>query len=52
MSRLVIAEKPSVGRSVAKVLGAEKRGDGYMEGGGGMVRGGLGPPGQPAAAGG
>ena len=37
MSRLVIAEKPSVGRSIAKVLGAEKRGDGYMEGGGWIV---------------
>ena len=37
LSRLVIAEKPSVGRSIAKVLGAEKRGDGYMEGGGWIV---------------
>ena len=30
--RLVIAEKPSVGMSVAKVLGAKERRDGYMEG--------------------
>lgn len=30
--RLVIAEKPSVARSLAKVIGATKRNDGYMEG--------------------
>ena len=30
--RLVIAEKPSVAMSVAKVLGASGRKDGYMEG--------------------
>jgi DNA topoisomerase-3 len=33
MSVLVIAEKPSVGMSLAAVLGADKRKDGYMEGG-------------------
>lgn len=32
MSRLVIAEKPSVAKSIANVLGANKRGDGYLEG--------------------
>lgn len=30
---LVIAEKPSVGQAIAKVLGATRREDGYMEGG-------------------
>ena len=30
--RLVIAEKPSVGMSIAAVLGAKERKDGYMEG--------------------
>ena len=29
---LVIAEKPSVAQSIAKVLGATSRKDGYMEG--------------------
>ena len=29
---LVIAEKPSVAASIAKVLGADKRQDGYLEG--------------------
>ena len=28
--RLVIAEKPSVAQSIAKVLGADERKDGYM----------------------
>ena len=32
--KLVLAEKPSVGMSLSKVLGANKRGDGYMEGNG------------------
>ena len=31
--RFVIAEKPSVAMSIAKVLGASSRKDGYMEGG-------------------
>ncbi|MDD3231182.1 MAG: DNA topoisomerase 3 [Oscillospiraceae bacterium] len=34
---LVIAEKPSVAMSIAKVLGAASRKDGYMEGGGYLV---------------
>lgn len=35
--KLVIAEKPSVALSIAKVLGATKRHEGYMEGGGYLV---------------
>ena len=34
---LVIAEKPSVARSIAAVIGAEKKQDGYMEGNGYLV---------------
>ena len=34
---LVIAEKPSVAQSIAKVFGATSRKDGYMEGGNYMV---------------
>lgn len=30
--KLVIAEKPSVEQSIAKVIGADKREDGYLEG--------------------
>lgn len=37
MSRLVIAEKPSVALALAKVLGAYQRQDGYMEGNGYLV---------------
>lgn len=37
MSKLVICEKPSVAQSVGKVLGASKRCDGYLEGGGYVV---------------
>lgn len=33
MSKLVISEKPSVAQSIAKVLGATSRKDGYIEGG-------------------
>ena len=29
---LVLAEKPSVGRELARVLGCKKGGDGYLEG--------------------
>ena len=29
---LVIAEKPSVGRDIARVLGAKQKGDGYLFG--------------------
>lgn len=35
--RLVIAEKPSVAQSIAAVLGAKTRHDGYLEGGGYIV---------------
>ena len=35
--KLVIAEKPSVAKSIAKVLGAEKNEDGYLEGNGYVV---------------
>ena len=37
MSKLVLAEKPSVAQSIAKVLGANKRCDGYLEGNGYIV---------------
>ena len=35
--QLVIAEKPSVAQSIAKVIGAYKRADGYLEGSGYIV---------------
>ena len=35
--QLVIAEKPSVARSIAGVIGANKKQDGYMEGNGYLV---------------
>ncbi len=35
--KLVIAEKPSVAQSIAKVIGANKREDGYLEGNGYLV---------------
>ncbi|MBR0312908.1 MAG: DNA topoisomerase 3 [Oscillospiraceae bacterium] len=35
--QLVISEKPSVAMSIAKVLGAKSRKDGYVEGGGWLV---------------
>ncbi len=34
MNKLVLAEKPSVGLAIAKVLGAKNRNDGYYEGNG------------------
>ena len=37
MSKLVIAEKPSVGKTIASVLGADKRQDGFCEGNGYVV---------------
>ncbi|HZF10370.1 MAG TPA: DNA topoisomerase 3 [Thermoanaerobaculia bacterium] len=37
MSIAVVAEKPSVARDLARVLGAEKRGEGYMHGNGYVV---------------
>ena len=35
--KLVIAEKPSVAQSIAKVIGADKREDGYLKGNGYIV---------------
>ena len=35
--RLVVTEKPSVAQAVAKVIGAYKREDGYLEGSGYLV---------------
>ncbi|HAS78214.1 MAG TPA: DNA topoisomerase III [Ruminococcus sp.] len=35
--KLVIAEKPSVAQTIAKVIGASKRADGYLEGSGYIV---------------
>ena len=35
--KLVITEKPSVGVSISKVIGATKRCDGYVEGNGYIV---------------
>ena len=35
--KLIITEKPSVGQSIAKVLGVTNRSDGYLEGGGYIV---------------
>ena len=35
--KLVIAEKPSVAQSIAKVIGADKREDGYLVGNGYIV---------------
>ena len=37
MPQLVIAEKPSVAQSIAGVLGASQRNDGYLEGTGYLV---------------
>lgn len=37
MSKLVIAEKPSVAGSIAEVLGATKKEDGFLEGNGYVV---------------
>ena len=34
LHNLIITEKPSVARTVSKVLGAAARRDGYLEGGG------------------
>ena len=35
--QLIIAEKPSVARSIAGVIGADQKRDGYMEGNGYLV---------------
>ena len=42
MTILVLAEKPSVARDLARVLGAGRRGEGYLEGGGYRVTWALG----------
>jgi DNA topoisomerase-3 len=34
MTTVVVAEKPSVGRDIARVLGASRRGEGFLEGNG------------------
>src|ERR1700678_191152 len=39
----VLAEKPSVARDIARVLGAEKRGKGYLQGNGYVVTWAIGP---------
>ncbi len=35
--KLVISEKPSVAQSIAAVIGAKQRGNGYLEGGGHLL---------------
>ena len=42
MKKLVLAEKPSVGKDIARVLGAKKPGNGFMEGNGYIVTWALG----------
>ena len=42
MSTVVLSEKPSVARDIARVLGAQKRGQGYFEGNGYVVTWALG----------
>ena len=37
MSKLIIAEKPSVAKSIASALGASSRADGFYEGNGLLV---------------
>ena len=37
MHNLIITEKPSVARTISKVLGATTRRDGYLEGGGYLI---------------
>ena len=37
LSSAVVAEKPSVARDIARALGASKRGDGYLHGGGWVI---------------
>ena len=42
MTTVVIAEKPSVARDIARVLGASRKGQGYLEGNGYCVTWALG----------
>ena len=37
MHNLIITEKPSVARTISKVLGVTARRDGYLEGGGYLI---------------
>ena len=48
--KLVISEKPSVAQSIAAVIGAKQRGDGYLEGSGYLVSWCLGHLAQLASA--
>ena len=41
--QLVIAEKPSVARSIATVIGADEKQNGYWQGGGYLVSWCIGP---------
>ena len=51
MTVVVVAEKPSVGRDLARVLGATHRGEGLLSGNGYVVTWAIGPlpPCQPKA---
>ena len=49
--KLVVAEKPSVAQSLAAVLGAKEKKDGYLEGGGWLVSLVRGPSGGAGPAG-
>ena len=42
MSTVVVAEKPSVARDIARVLGARRKGEGFLEGNGYVVTWALG----------
>ena len=42
MTKVVVAEKPSVARDIARVLGASKKGDGHLSGNGYIVTWALG----------
>ena len=37
MAKLVVAEKPSVGRDIARVLGAKEKGEGFLRGDGWVI---------------
>ena len=37
MTTCIIAEKPSVARDIARIIGANSKQDGYLEGGGYLV---------------
>ena len=51
MSKLIIAEKPSVAKSIASALGASSRANGFYEGNGLIVSWCVGAPGIPAGRG-